>query len=150
MPGLLATCTADTRRETKSTEKKPKETFWYFHELYVFDVDKANELTADGREPVEVAEESVRMSLAERAKLTPEHIARVDPARPGIIAHVHYRTDEGEVFKGHVLIDGNHRAARCLELDRPFFAYLLSEEESRDILIRSPENRGAAIDHSDS
>lgn len=139
MPGLLEMTTPETQ-----TKKKPNETFWYLHELYIFDVDKANDLVSDGREPIEVEDESVRMSLAERAKLTMSHIPSVDTTRPGIIAHVQFKSDEGELFKGHVLIDGNHRAARCLELDRPFFAYLLSEEESLDILIRSPEILQAA------
>lgn len=114
------------------------ETFWYLHELFVFDVDHANRIVQDGREPVEVDESSVRMSIAERADINWEHVAKVDPARPGIIAHVQYQTEEGELITGHVLIDGNHRAARCLQLDRSFLAYLLNEEESRAILLRSP------------
>jgi hypothetical protein len=131
---VLVECKPASRRDYG-----PGETFWYFHEMYIFDVDKANELVCDGREPVELDEQSVRMSLAERAELNPEHVARVDPSRPGIIAHVQYRTENGELFKGHVLIDGNHRAARCLELERPFLAYLLTEAESRAILLRSPD-----------
>jgi SAM-dependent methyltransferase len=42
-------------------------------------------------------------------------------------------------MQGHRLIDGHHRAARCLEEGTPFVAYLLSEEESRAVLLRSPD-----------
>ena len=128
---------ATLKHRPSKRKAEPKETFWYLHEMYVFDVDRANALIVDGREPVEVEEESIRMSLAETAKLTPDHIPTVDPTRPGIIAHVEFE-DDGQVFRGHVLIDGNHRAARCLELERPFFAFVLTLEESREILIRSP------------
>jgi len=110
------------------------------HRAYIFDVDKANRLIRDGREPVVVEEESVRY-CTEKTEVNPEHVPHVDPTRPGIIAHVQYRSEEGEVFRGHVLIDGNHRAVRCLQLDRPFFAFLLSEEESQAILLRRPEGQ---------
>ncbi len=121
-----------------SRPKFPGETFWYLHEMFIFDVDHANRLVLDGREPVELEEASIRMSLDERAEINRKHVATVDCSRPGIIAHVEYADADGQVYKGHVLIDGNHRAARCLELHQPFFAYLLTEEESRAILFRSP------------
>jgi hypothetical protein len=38
-----------------------------------------------------------------------------------------------------VFIDGHHRAARALQLDQPFFVHVLSEDESRQIVLRSPE-----------
>lgn len=125
------------RPENRSGEYK-EEIYYYLHWSYVFNVQQANQIVDDGREPVEVDEESVRYAV-ETSDLTAEHVALVDLDRPGIIAHVSYTTNEGETIKGHLLIDGNHRAARCLKLGRPFFAYVLTEEESEMILVRRPE-----------
>src|SRR5207237_1071831 len=107
----------------------------YLRGLYRFDLRRARRLACDGREPVEVDEDSARASLGDRP-LDEGHVGHVDPAQPGIIAHVEHRTDEGEVLAGHVLIDGRHRAARCLREGRPFLAYLLTEEES--LTFRAP------------
>jgi hypothetical protein len=41
-----------------------------------------------------------------------------------------------------VLIDGNHRAARCLRDGLPFRAHLLTEAESEAVLLRSPATAG--------
>jgi hypothetical protein len=105
---------------------------------YLFDVDLAREIVQDGRESVEVDDESVEFSVR-TSVIHREHVKHVNPEYAGIISHIWYPTPEGEVIAGHLLIDGHHRAARCLELGRPFLAYLLTEEESRRILLRSPE-----------
>lgn len=96
-------------------------------------------MVADGREAVEVEEDSVRASVHDSV-IHDAHIDHVDPSFPGIIAHVFYRTEEGESVQAHVLIDGNHRAARCLREGRPYHAYLLTEEESRAILLLGGES----------
>lgn len=116
------------------------ETFSYLGGAYLFDVDAARELVAAGHEPVEVEEESVRLSM-DGLRLVPEHLDHVDPRFPGIIAHVSFPDPSGELLRGHVLIDGNHRAARCLRDRLPFFAHLLTEAESEAILLRSPAAR---------
>jgi hypothetical protein len=113
------------------------ETFSYLGGAYLFDVDAARELVANRREPVEVDEESVRLSM-DGLRLVPEHLDHVDPRFPGIIAHVRFNDPTGEVLHGHVLIDGNHRAARCLRDRLPFFAHLLTPTESEAVLLRSP------------
>jgi len=112
------------------------ESFRYF-DLYEFDVGKARGLVGDGREPVEVDEESLRLSM-DGCHLVPQHLDHVDPKFPGIISHVWYPEPTGENHHGHVLIDGNHRAARCLRDGLPYFAFVLSEDESRNILTRQP------------
>jgi hypothetical protein len=113
------------------------EIFYFLGYAYVFDVDRANRMVRDGREPVEVEEESVRYCV-ETSDLVHEHIAHVNADRPGIIAHVAYESEQGERITGHVLIDGNHRAARCLQLGRPFYAYVLDAQESEQILVQRP------------
>src|SRR2546430_4917733 len=84
------------------------ETYWYMKHQYLFDVDLARRLVSDGRETVEVDPESVRRSV-DLSEIYPEHVPHVDPSIPGIISHVWYTTDDGEVLHGHLLIDGNHR-----------------------------------------
>ena len=111
------------------------ETFHYYRGLYVFDVDRARELVSDGRDPVEVDPESVSEAVAE-SEIDDFHIPHVDASIPGIIAHLRYRTEEGADVSAHVLIDGHHRAARCLRDGLAFFARLLAEDESRAILLR--------------
>lgn len=115
-----------------------QEVFWYMG-LYEFDVDRACALAQDGREPVEVEEESVRLSV-EESHVHEEHVAHVNGTEPGVIAHVRYCRHEGTEFRGHVLIDGHHRAARCLQEGRPYFAYLLTEEESESVLLRHQDS----------
>lgn len=123
--------------ECKICNATGRETFRFMSEKFIFDVDLAREIVQDGREAVELDEDDIRFSLA-KCHLHKEHIPHVDVKYPGIIAHVWF-PQNGEQVRGHRLIDGHHRAARCLELGVPYFAYLLSEEESQAILERGPE-----------
>jgi glutamate-1-semialdehyde 2,1-aminomutase len=136
MPQLEAVAIKECRRC-----KRGKETYHYLDRSYEFDVDKARAFVQDGREPVELEDESVRASVA-HSDIDEEHISHVNTTYPGIITHLFYRTEDGAEVQAHLLIDGNHRAARCLQENRPFFAYVLSEEESRSIVIRSPDRPG--------
>src|SRR5690242_1715471 len=63
--------------------KSGKETFFYMHGQYKYDIDRARELVQDGREPVEVEEDSVQASVDE-CDLDDFHLAHVDPSIPGI------------------------------------------------------------------
>ncbi len=114
--------------------ERGEEVFRFLGGQLVFDVARAKRLVADGRAAEEVEGEVVEYAVR-NSVLIAGHLGHVDPARPGIMAHFQYATAEGETVKGHVLIDGNHRAARCLQLHRSFFAYFLSEEESQAILL---------------
>lgn len=116
------------------------ETFWYMANKYLFDVDHARRLVADGRETVELDEESTQFSV-KTSDINPRHLPHVNTEYPGIIAHIWYPDESGETIHGHLLIDGHHRAARCLELGLPFFVCLLTEDESEQILLRSPSQR---------
>ena len=117
------------------------EVYWYMSNMYEFDVELARQLAGDGREPVEVDEESVRQSVDD-CIIDEEHVGHVDPSIPGIIIAVFHRQPDGETVEGQLLVDGHHRAARCLRDALPYFAYLLSEEESRQIVLRTPERPG--------
>lgn len=119
------------------------ETYLYMKKQFILDVDVARQIVRDGREPEEVDEDSLRICL-DATHIYPEHVQHVDIRYPGIIAHLFYPLPDGTVAHGHALIDGNHRAVRCLELGRPFLAHILTEDESRAILLKSPRQNSAA------
>jgi hypothetical protein len=104
---------------------------------FIFDVDLARKIVSDGRSPVELDRDDMRFSL-EKCEVNHNHVPHVDPTIPGIISHVFFPQD-GEIVQGHVFIDGHHRAARALQLNQPFFVHVLTEAESRQIVLRSPE-----------
>jgi hypothetical protein len=107
---------------------------------YVFDVDRAREIVQDGRRSVELDADDTRHSV-ESSHIYPQHLAHVNTKYPGIVAHLWYQAPDGELVHGHLLIDGHHRAARCLQLGKPFRVYLLSEAESREIMLKCPPIR---------
>jgi hypothetical protein len=118
-------------------EPRGPETFWYLNHLYLYDVDRAGAIVRDGRAAVELTVDSVRQCVAE-AHLNEMHVGHVDPSVPGIVAIFRCVTEDGESLRTQVLIDGHHRAARCLQLGVPFRAHLLSAEESERVLLRKP------------
>lgn len=121
----------------RKCQKTGKETYHYVERMFEFDVDRGWELAGDGREPAEVETDSVEWSVR-TASIDEGHLDHVDPNIPGLMAHVWLRSIEGEIARGHVLIDGHHRAARCLRDHRPFFVVVLNEDESDSILLKSP------------
>jgi hypothetical protein len=44
---------------------------------------------------------------------------------------------------GNTLIDGHHRAARCLQDGLPYYVYVLNQLESQQILIHGPNREDA-------
>jgi hypothetical protein len=98
---------------------------------YVFDVELALRIVSDGKHPTaEVPTGLLRRMLEVNAEHHVAHLDHVDPSRPGII---------GQRFGGICLIDGNHRAHRCLRDGLPFRAYLLDLAESMQCLIHSDQ-----------
>ena len=121
-----------------------RETFHYSHGRFKFDVERAWKLIDDHREILELDRESIEWSLR-GAAIDDGHLDHVDPSIPGLIAHIWIRSDDGEISRGHALIDGNHRAARCLRDGLPFLVYVLSEDESDAILLHSPNKSKPAL-----
>jgi hypothetical protein len=121
-------------------DRKKREVFRCFKKRYVFDVSKAREMVSDSRAKIELDTEDVKYSV-NRNTINKEHVPHVNTAFPGIVCHVFYTEKNGTLIHGHRLIDGNHRATRCLELGIPFYVYVLTEEESVKILRKAP--RGA-------
>ena len=137
----MAASETATATECHRCRRGRSEVYIYLDRTYEFDVDLARELVGDGRKPVELEDESVRASVA-NSDIDEQHVDHVDTSHPGIIAHIFYRKEDSEEVQAHLLIDGYHRAARCLKEQRPYYAYLLSEDESRSIVIRSPDRPG--------
>ncbi len=111
------------------------ETYGYLKRSWVYDVDEARKIVSDGRSPVELEGDDVTY-LVDNSRIHAQHIDHVNTAYPGILAHLWGPGADGQTEHGHLLIDGNHRAARCLRDKLPFRAYLLTEDESERILLR--------------
>lgn len=142
----MAVRRATRRKRRTANARKPSckycrasgpEIYRYLSRRYVFDVDMARQIVSDGREPVELEPEDVADCVRE-TRIHWSHVPHVDTQFPGIIAHVFYRQEDGQVARGHALIDGNHRAARSQQLGIPYYVYVLNEEESERILLRAP------------
>ena len=114
------------------------ETFRYMKKNYLFDVDAARKIVQDGREPLEMDEEDTRHSV-DISRIYPEHLPHVNTTYPGIVAHLWYEQPTGAIEHGTLLIDGHHRAARCLDLGETFRVHVLTEEESRAIMLTAPD-----------
>lgn len=93
---------------------------------YFFNVDKAKTMVGEGRAAIAIAEPSLRRMIMVN-DYSPAHLDHVKPDRPGIMV---------ERFGGAVLMDGIHRAVRCLKDGRIFHAYTLTYEQSLACLIR--------------
>jgi hypothetical protein len=93
--------------------------------ISIYDVEKAKQIAADGRraEQVPIAELSLLLAVSEYEEA---HLAHVDTGKPGII---------GQRFRGPFLLDGVHRAARCLLEKRPFPAFFLTPQETLSCLM---------------
>jgi hypothetical protein len=114
------------------------QTFQYMKSIYLFDIDRAREMIMDGREAIELEPGDVQYSIDE-CRIYQEHLDHVETKYPGIISHYWYPLPNGTVIKGTLLIDGHHRAARCVRDGLPFFVQILTEEESKEILLKSPD-----------
>jgi len=118
------------------------ETFRYSKSVFKFDVDLAREIVGDGREPIELHPDDVKHSV-DTTRIYSDHVQHVDPQYPGIVAQIWYPEPNGTLLHGDTLIDGHHRAARCLQDSLPYRVYVLTEEESQRILIKGPDKAEA-------
>jgi len=100
--------------------------FWDELDVYLFRNDMAKQMAAGGRSTAPIAAESL-LHLLGMNYFDEAHLGHVDPAQPGIFTRR---------FGGLILLDGIHRAVRCLAEKRPFFAYELSYEESLACLVQ--------------
>lgn len=91
----------------------------------VFNLDKAKLIVADGRRPVLVPEPQVMRFLA-RGDWCQMHLNHVNPERPGIAM---------STSDGSLLLDGIHRAVRCVHERRTFYAYMLKQWEPRPCFL---------------
>ncbi len=90
-----------------------------------WDVELALQICADGRE-AEHLEPSQIVQMLEVNQVNPIHLDHVDPTIPGIVCILEYTDDQRPAI---CLIDGSHRAARCLRDQLPFHIYVLSLSE---------------------
>lgn len=104
---------------------------------YLFNVNKAREIVADGRPSQPLSRETVRQIVAIN-QYHPPHMKHVEPFKPGIAV---------KRFGGIILLDGVHRAARALREGREFRVYELTYEESLQCLAgqSSPPDEAPSI-----
>ena len=91
----------------------------------VFDVEKAKQIAAGGRRPVFVPADALAQFLA-ASHYEEAHLPHVDPDSPGIL---------GQRFSGLFIVDGVHRATRCLHEQRDFHACVLTQQETLSCLV---------------
>jgi hypothetical protein len=95
-------------------------------DTYFFNVDKAKTIVTDERPPLELGEATIkRMTLLNAWEES--HLPHVDINKPGILV---------QRFGGLILLDGIHRAVRCLREGTTFRAYMLNYEESLACIVR--------------
>ena len=101
--------------------------------IYWFDVEGARAiLTAHSRPQYLIDPHTLPANTCD--DLIAEHIAHVPLIEPGIIATVAFEMAGSGLQTFNILIDGRHRAARALNLSKPFFCALLTEEETGRIM----------------
>ena len=91
----------------------------------IFDVERAKQIASDGRLPQLTPPDALVLLLLS-IHYEETHLPHVNPDISGIL---------GQRFSGAVLLDGVHRAVRCLREKRDFYAYLLTQEETLSCLV---------------
>lgn len=124
-------------RDACSRCARRTEAFYCYKKNFVFDVDLARSFVSDGRQPIELDPVDVEWAIS-RCQINESHVPHVDPAIPGIVAHMFFLDEDGTYAHGHRVIDGHHRAVRCTEMGLPYMVYVLSEAESIACLSKAP------------
>lgn len=73
--------------------------------------------------------------IAAKNEWKEEHVARVDPAQPGLGAAIY---EDGRIV--YILIDGQHRNVRAMREGLPFYVRLLTDEASRACVVSGAEH----------
>jgi len=113
----------ESRREQATVE-----IFQFSDEVdtYIFKIDAAKKIVADGRAAQPVSQETLR-AFAGMNEFDLDHMLHVDLSRPGIFTRR---------FGAPILLDGTHRAVRCFAKQKQFYAFELSYEESVECLLQ--------------
>lgn len=123
--------------------KNGAETFNFMRRSFVFDVDRARELTHDGRKPIELDRSDVLFAV-DTSRIYIEHVPHVTTRFPGIVARVRCVKSDGRAVEGDLLIDGHHRAAKCLQTGKPYMVYRLTTDETDSVLLTRPDEKAAS------
>jgi len=121
-----------------------EEFFSWGNGLAVYDIDKAREMTKDGRAVHEIETSRVAQWVSYTGvpgtfnilatSVHEQHIDHVPDSKDDPIIFAHSLRHEGQK-RGFMPIDGNHRIAKAIKYKQPFvYAVALSEEETDRIL----------------
>jgi hypothetical protein len=97
----------------------------------LFNIDAAKKAVADGRILRTVEIDRAEMEhIASRNLIRAEYVAAADHTQPGIAAPM--LVDDEVIY---ILIDGNHRCARAVQINAPFFAHILPVDAAIESII---------------
>lgn len=131
------------KQECRVCGKNGAETFNFLRRSFVFDVDRAREITQDGRKPIELDRSDVFFAV-DTSRIYIEHVPHVTTRFPGIVARVRCTGSDGSITEGDLLIDGHHRAAKCLQTGKPYMVYRMTPDETDSVLITRPDKKRKA------
>lgn len=105
---------------------------WPNGDVWVWNIDRAMDVLRENRpRPLVAVPVDDAKAILAKNEIDPAHVPHVDPNQAGIAVELAVG-DHKEL----VLIDGNHRMARCVEMNQPFKVWVLDEAESGRCLIR--------------
>jgi hypothetical protein len=150
LPGVGAVCVeCMSRGHVAAFPLPPGETYTFGvtepRAEYRWDVDAARALlAARPRAARQIVRAWLATWLRERLSFSPEHVDHLPAGKldePGIAVEVLAGPPGTRPEPFRILIDGAHRAARCLRDGQDFWAYLLTEAEQRSICTYRREGR---------
>jgi len=97
---------------------------------HVIDVSKARRVVADGRLRHLVEQPLLDRLLEVNGPWVEDHIDHVDLRHPGIL---------GQLFGGIFLLDGTYRALGSMRQHIPFYAHMLTFDETVSCLVDEPD-----------
>lgn len=123
----------------KTYEYRPAEVYREHDRMLYFDVAKAFEIA--WARPLDHLGYTTPGQLAPQVKGAEDaHAAHVPLDKVGMVVSIrNTRRDTGESELVHVLIDGKHRARRCMLEGRDFHFFLLDEEETAHTFLSEEE-----------
>src|SRR5436190_15602655 len=114
MPALLKPKKKRTTKVASKSRRKPakpkcsicaargSETFRFLRQHFLFDVDRARKIVADGRPTSELDRADVRFSV-DTSRIHEHHVPHVKVRFPGIVARVRFKQFNGKMVEGDVL-----------------------------------------------
>lgn len=131
----MASCEPRVAQWAEEFRQRYRNTSHTAGEIYTFfglnfNVDMAARMVASTpRQTTEPSKEWLESTMG-MVNIDEKHLPNVDTAKPGIIAQLTFK----DGYRFTPLIDGNHRATKCLQEGKQFTAHVLTPEESWKVM----------------